>query len=259
MKILLVQYPNKIYNFRDKKQKISTEKDASIKRPAVFETPNSYYSKLLLSFKSTNVGEKPSAEDIMLLRMQRKAKKAKEKATKIEKRNARLNPVLVSTINEDTKEIDILAKASFPANILSNYKREESPFFVDGIPCHSLEGFLQSLKVPNQNIQKELCLKSGASARHEGRVRSHSYRWQDTQKLYWNGEEYDRRSPKYLELVKKAFYARFNHSQEYRDALKATLGYTLKHSCGSDDPESTVLTEEEFVSILNELRELDSF
>ncbi len=40
--------------------------------------------------------------------------------------------------------IDIHSKGAYPSDALSNFAAYE--FMVDGIPCASMEGFLQSLK-----------------------------------------------------------------------------------------------------------------
>lgn len=190
------------------------------------------------------------------LRLQKKIDKHKEKLQRKKEKEAReLAKIPVSTVDEINKSIDILGKAAYPANVLSNYNREEEPFYIDGVPCHSIEGFLQSLKIPNEEEQRGLCLKSGSSARHVGRMLAKPYRWKDSQTLYWQGKAYKRDSEDYKELVRKAFEARFDHSQKYREALKDTIGYTLTHNCGNNNPEETVLTTDEFLSILNELRD----
>ncbi len=74
--------------------------------------------------------------------------------------------------------------------------------------------------------------------------------------LYWQGGTYARDSEEYQQLVRKAFRARFDHSERYREALRATKGYTLLHTYGCDDPTQTILTTQEFLTILNELRDL---
>ena len=42
--------------------------------------------------------------------------------------------------------------------------------------------------------------------------------------------------------------------ENFRFALEYTKEYKLKHSIGGKDPARTLLTEEEFISILNSLR-----
>jgi len=129
-------------------------------------------------FMGNNSNSQLSIDEKAKARALRKLERANEKKAKIAHKKQMLEENKpVSTIDEINKTIDILAKAAYPANILSNYSREEIPFYIDDIPCHSLEGFLQALKTPDTELQKELCLKSGASARHFGRQLTQSSNW----------------------------------------------------------------------------------
>lgn len=47
----------------------------------------------------------------------------------------------------------------------------------------------------------------------------------------------------------------FEQSEGFRTALMATCGMTLYHTKGESNPYKTILTEQEFCSILTELRE----
>lgn len=51
--------------------------------------------------------------------------------------------------------MDIGSQNSYPASALSNFAPH--PFIIDGIECNSMEGFLQSLKFKNPEMQKEVC------------------------------------------------------------------------------------------------------
>ena len=232
--------------------------DKKIEKSSSFSFPSyKMYSFLRpISFKAIGDCDGLTKEEIAARRKKRKAEEKAEKQRKYDyrQRMKELNKP-VSTIDETKKTIDILAKAAYPANVLSNFKRVEPPFYINDVPCHSLEGFLQSLKTPDEELQKGLCLKSGSTARRLGRMLTQKDNWKENQVLYWKGVPYHRNSQEYIELVKNAFSERFNASEEYRDALKSTEGYSLTHSCGSSNPEETVLTEQEFISILDELRE----
>jgi predicted NAD-dependent protein-ADP-ribosyltransferase YbiA (DUF1768 family) len=48
--------------------------------------------------------------------------------------------------------MDIGSGKSYPLNALSNFAPH--PFRVDGVECNSMEGFLQSLKFKNPEMQK---------------------------------------------------------------------------------------------------------
>lgn len=192
-------------------------------------------------------------EEIIARREAKKEQEKLEKELRAQKRAQwEIDNAPVNTIDEENKTIDILARGVWPANVLSNLNREETTFYVDGVPCHSIEGFMQALKMPDAHMQKQSCLRSGAGCRHLGQ--RFSKVWQATQTLYWLDVAYPRDSEEYQLLVRKAFLARFEHSERYREALRASKGYTLLHTCGNDDPTRTVLTTQEFLTILNELR-----
>ena len=75
------------------------------------------------------------------------------------------------------------------------------PFGIDGIDCNSMEGFLQSLKFENQDIQKEVCKLVGKQAKFKGKKK----KWWRTQTLYWQGKAMKRYSDEYQELLTKAY------------------------------------------------------
>ena len=52
--------------------------------------------------------------------------------------------------------MDIGSGAGFPAGTLSNFAPH--PFVIDGVQCNSMEGFLQSLKFKDAEMQKSVCL-----------------------------------------------------------------------------------------------------
>lgn len=155
------------------------------------------------------------------------------------------------TKDEITKSIDIRSNAAYPANVLSNLMKD--PFTIDGIKCSSMEGFLQSLKISDPEMQKTICAGWGSSVKKAG---SKNNEWKHTQTLYWQGKSIKRDSKEYQQLLKKAFRARLEQSSMFRFALMNTKGYSLSHSIGKDNPQDTILTKDEFVKILEELRKL---
>ncbi|MBQ2621972.1 MAG: hypothetical protein IJF84_11590 [Thermoguttaceae bacterium] len=196
-------------------------------------------------------------ESLKAARDQKKERSQVAKLEQIAAKKAReLENAPINTINEETKTIDIIAKGVYPANVLSNYHRVEPPFTVDGVVCYSMEGFLQALKQSDVELQTKLCSLSGASARHVGNHSKGCNEWKKTQTLWWQGKEIKRESEEYMALVMRAYKCKFDASQEFRDALKASLDYTLTHSVGHDDPTQTVLTEKEFINCLESLRNL---
>ena len=145
--------------------------------------------------------------------------------------------------------MDIRSGAGFPASNLSNFSVH--PFEIDGVLCNSMEGFLQSLKFKNPDMQAEVCKLYGKTAKFRGKNK----KWWKTQKLYWRGVEYDRHSKEYQKLLDRAYYE-LGKNSSFKRALLATGNSNLTHSIGKKDPTRTILTEKEFVSRLMKLREM---
>jgi predicted NAD-dependent protein-ADP-ribosyltransferase YbiA (DUF1768 family) len=149
-----------------------------------------------------------------------------------------------------TDSIDIKAKAPFPAGALSNFGPHK--FTIDGVACGSMEGFLQSLKIEDNDEQQRVCRLVGAAAQKVGRT----YDWSKSGSLWWRGEPIDRLSDAYQTLLDRAYEALFIQSDKFRAALAASGNARLTHALGSSDPCETILTCEEFCPRLERLREI---
>lgn len=73
--------------------------------------------------------------------------------------------------------MDIGSGSGFPSATLSNFAPH--PFVIDGVERNSMEGFLQSLKFSNPDMQKEVCKLVGKAAnlrvkRKNGGAHKHS-------------------------------------------------------------------------------------
>lgn len=143
--------------------------------------------------------------------------------------------------------MDIGSGMGYPAAALSNFTPH--PFILDGIECASMEGFLQSLKFKNPEMQKEVCKLVGKAAKFKGKKK----KWWKTQTLWWRGEEIPRHSKEYQELLDKAFNELAKNTS-FQKALLATGNATLTHSMGKSNPSQTVLTTQEFCSRLLKIR-----
>jgi predicted NAD-dependent protein-ADP-ribosyltransferase YbiA (DUF1768 family) len=143
--------------------------------------------------------------------------------------------------------MDIGSGKGYPSAALSNFAPH--PFVIDGVQCNSMEGFLQSLKFSNPDMQKQVCLMVGKQAKFKGKDK----KWWKTQTLYWKGEQFDRHSFFYQDLLDKAYTA-LSKNDGFRRALIASGNSALTHSIGKSDPAHTVLTREEFCSRLLKLR-----
>jgi hypothetical protein len=113
-----------------------------------------------------------------------------------------------------------------------------------------MEGFLQSLKFSNPEMQKEVCKLVGKAAKFKGKKK----KWWRTQTLHWQGTEIPRDSQEYQDLLDRAFDALAQNSG-FRAALLATGSSVLTHSIGKTKITETVLTRQEFCSRLTKIRE----
>ena len=145
--------------------------------------------------------------------------------------------------------MNIGSGSGYPASSLSNFAGHR--FTVDGIECYSMEGFLQSLKFKNPEMQKEVCKLVGKAAKFKGKPK----KWYRTQTLYWKGEEIKRNSEEYQCLLDKAYQNMYDQSESFRKALKASGDSTLTHSVGKNKISETVLTNYEFLRRLTLLRD----
>ena len=145
--------------------------------------------------------------------------------------------------------MDIRSKAGYPASALSNFAPH--PFVFDGVECASMEGLLQSFKFDKSHIQVEVCKLVGLIAKRRGQKRNKN--WKRLQKLWWQGQEYDRHGIEYQDLLDQAFNA-LAQNESSRKALRETQGSVLTHSMGNSKECDTVLTESEFCSRLEALR-----
>lgn len=113
-----------------------------------------------------------------------------------------------------------------------------------------MEGFLQSLKFKDINMQIEVCKLVGKEAKFKGKNK----KWWKDQTLHWQGVEYKRDSKEYQELLDRA-YAELSKNSGFRVALLCTKDAVLTHSIGKNKITETVLTQREFCSRLTRIRE----
>lgn len=144
--------------------------------------------------------------------------------------------------------MDIGSGNGYPSAALSNFAPH--PFTIDGVLCNSMEGFLQSLKFKNPDMQIEVCKLVGFKAKMRGKNK----KWWRDQTLYWKGIPIVRDSQEYQDLLDRA-YEELSKNEGFVKALKATGNAVLTHSLGKTDSSKTVLTIKEFCSRLMKLRE----
>lgn len=148
-------------------------------------------------------------------------------------------------------ELEIRSNFPWPSCALSNFAKW--PFVMDGIQFGGLEGFLQGCKVRNHEQQKRIFGMSGLAAQQSGRAYA---RAADRGTLFWLGIPFSRYSASWKELYTNAYFEAALQNKGFRDALQATKGKVLKHSMANHlTVHDTILTEQEFIDILNQLRD----
>lgn len=90
---------------------------------------------------------------------------------------------LFNTFNPEDNTLDIRSNTLWPANVLSNLW--EKPFVFEDVECGSMEGFLQSLKYPESEKQKTVCILYGNRAKNAGKLKDEKKAWFHKQLLYW--------------------------------------------------------------------------
>ena len=144
--------------------------------------------------------------------------------------------------------IDIWSKSKYPACVLSNL--HDSIFIFEDVECHSMEGFLQSLKRQDEAKQRQICKMKGIDAKRQS-----SSDWQKDQIVWWKGKNINRHSYEFFNLVTSAYTALFQQSRLFREALLSTKGKRLFHSRGKKDSHDNILKEQEFCAIIVKLRD----
>lgn len=145
--------------------------------------------------------------------------------------------------------IEVDSRLPWPSNALSNFAAYE--FVYKGILFASLEGFLQGLKCEDPEEQLNIFYMSGIQAKRAGQKHNKK---SDT--LWFQGKRFSRYSEFYQNLLKDVYLACAFQNYDYRNALCFTAGSGFKHTVGKKDPSDTILTEQEFVSLLEYVRSL---
>lgn len=144
------------------------------------------------------------------------------------------------------KAINIGINNDYPADVLSNLS--DNAFLFDGIPCGSMEGFLQSLRHGEPAMQRRVCLMDGRAARQfNGNLTG--------EQLWWKGRQMRRNSRELNRLVADAYKAMFIQNYDFQTALLTTFGKRLYYSTevvGNGEP---VISDRKICNILCDLRD----
>jgi lipopolysaccharide export LptBFGC system permease protein LptF len=131
---------------------------------------------------------------------------------------------------------------------LSNFNNYNFVFY--GQDIHSMEGLLQGIKYEDRDKQKAIFLTHGKEAKFKGK----KSKWYKTQTLYFQGQALKRDSVEYQNFLEEAFYTLYLNNPVALKALLNTKNKHLRHSIGKNDITRTVLTENEFCTLLMSLR-----
>ncbi|MBQ8557841.1 MAG: hypothetical protein IJY58_05290 [Alphaproteobacteria bacterium] len=116
-----------------------------------------------------------------------------------------------------------------------------------GQHLHSIESFFQGIKFPDAQTQKYVFSYSGLVAVHV-QIAS-DYDWKKTGDVYWQGQQINRNSAEYDDLVDEVYISAFQNPL-YRQVLEKVDRYVL-HSIGKESKAETVFTRYEFEKELN--------
>jgi predicted NAD-dependent protein-ADP-ribosyltransferase YbiA (DUF1768 family) len=144
--------------------------------------------------------------------------------------------------------VDISSTAPGPAGVLSNFTARI--FTVEKVTVQSMEGLLQSLKFEDPDRARRVRGLWGARAKGAGS----KAKWTISDPLWWQERPMDRRSLDYQSLLDFFFQAMYEQCSDVREALTATGDATLAHPIGATDKADSILTENEFVGRLTNLR-----
>ena len=125
-------------------------------------------------------------------------------------------------------------------------------FEIDSIRCNSMEGFLQSLKFEDQEIQEQICALKGFDAKRKGTARN--LYWKAKKGLWWKGMFFPRDSKEYQKLLNRA-YTELYKNEGFKNCLIEAGDAVFTHKIGNNDMFETVLTEEEFCVRLQNLKD----
>lgn len=150
------------------------------------------------------------------------------------------------------RSLEIRSNYPWPSCALSNFAKW--PFEMDGNKFGGLEGFLQGCKVKNREHQQRIFRLSGLAAHDAGR----GFASKSTEgTLFYNGCPFSRHSLYWKNLYTCAYITCALQNAGFRDALRESKGRELRHSMASGyTEEETILTEQEFISVLNHVRNL---
>jgi len=124
-------------------------------------------------------------------------------------------------------------------------------FVIDNIEVESFEGWIQSLRSPEQWFKEQSYGLTGFSAWKKGQ----GIDWWTKQELYWLDRKINRQSEEYTELITRAYDCLYEQCEDFRNCLKESIPYKLEHSVGRGNKSETLMTRVEYLFQMNRLRD----
>ncbi len=135
------------------------------------------------------------------------------------------------------------------AKVLSNLFPYEFTF--RGKKLNSIETFFQGIKFKDRELQDFVFSYKGLDSNY---IQACSeYNWKETGILYWQGEEINRYSSEYDNLIDELYISAIQNPL-YRSALR-NCSKQIIHTMGGKEKKDTTFTRYEFEKELNCLRE----
>ena len=161
------------------------------------------------------------------------------------------------SISVDGEVVEILPEHERPLNIVSTSTNEgarllsnfaHTPFILDNLRYHSVEGFYVSLKFTDPQKRKEVAKLFGSAAKDAGKSNK------PTETTY-GGVTIKMGSPEHQALIERAIKAKIEQNPEVAKVLIASYPRELIHNTGRPDHPGTNFPASVFIRILTALRD----
>ncbi len=153
---------------------------------------------------------------------------------------------VIQTLSDDERPLNVVSNSTDEAaRLLSNFAH--TPFVLDNLRYHSVEGFYVSLKFSDAKKRREVAKLFGAEAKNAGKSDK------PTETTY-GGVAIKMGSPEHHALIGRAIKAKVEQNPAVAQALLESYPRELVHDTGRPDHPKTNFPATVFVKILTELR-----
>lgn len=149
----------------------------------------------------------------------------------------------------ENKILDISYKDNLSTSLSNLFPHK---FVIDGVKCLSMESFIQSLRVEDKTVQRNICEEYTGYMAYKMRLSLPD--WRKDGYVYWQGEKILRFSEEYQKLITKAYDMLFENDV-FRFCLNTHKNKVLFHTMGCYEEEETLLTPCEYITQLERLIE----